>query len=250
MKNSLQSLIVPIPCYNGLYDNFDNNKILVSATDENGNVTMLDPYTYDKTTKSYTYRQTPLKNELRNYTDKDKTYDVYRGWELFETERDLMNFEIPELIANRTPLGVNLGKVFRTICDSSNISTEDIEDSIKTLDKTYFMLKEIPQTYGNISESDKQFYPSELVYRSDYMGQLNPTTKNLAFKGFNTTIESKNTIEGGQNSHITLKPRFVFMYSPATFNRDGKDLTVYNPFFYTYTDMVGDTWVLMIKIIY
>lgn len=241
MKNSLQSLIVPIPCYNGLYDNFDNNKILVSATDENGNATFENPNVYDKSIKSYIENQLPLKNELRNYTNEDKTYDTYGGWELFETERDLMNFEVPELIANRTPLGVNLGKAFRTICDSTNISTKNIEDTVSTLDKTYFMLKEIPQTYGNISESDKDFYPNELDLKSNWLNVSN--TYGIYFNNYDnpTKVEITNTIEGGQNAHVKISPSFRT-------RRPARGVTINSVYGYSITNKGdNDTWCIWEK---
>lgn len=243
-KNSLQSLITPIPCYSGLYDNFDNNKILVSATDANGNTTFENPNVYDELTKSYIDSQLPLKNELRNHVDKDKTYDTYGGWELFETERDLMNFEVPELIANRTPLGVNLGKAFRTICDNSNFTYDTLDEELGNkgfLNKTYFMLKEIPQTYGNISESDKQFYPSELYLRSPWQSLVD--RKNLSFNNYDnpTEVLSTNVIEGGKNAHIKLSPSYVIpKYQKNAFTGQNDINSVYGYSFSAHTKQ--NTW--------
>lgn len=220
--NYIHSLLVPIIGYTGLYDEFDSNKILVKSQDHNGvKVVGVEPKEYDIEQNKYIDATLPFRNETyttedTEWDDKTKTYKVtqsydnYKGWELFEVERNLHPFEVGSLTANRLPIGVNLGKTWLAICDSYNLDSSFLEDPFqKLLDKTYLTLKGTEVTNPKKAEETT-------IYESDDTPHFRSVTRymdeNKVFKFIDRNVfyvRSKDDkyVNGGNNLHLSVIPK-------------------------------------------
>lgn len=162
--------ITAIPCYNGLNDDFDNDKCLF----DHRNIlnTNADP-----------------KNDYFpiTYKDNDKTYGLYKGrWALIETPRELVEWEARDLRSSQQRVGVKFSSVFNAICDARNNGGFSIylDDEIKNSD--YFN-----NTYIMLNKPDWEEY----ISGKDIVGTLGIGSTQLESSGYLRTSEGTDIID-------------------------------------------------------
>lgn len=107
--NTISDFITFAPAYNGLYDNFDNNKFLINT---NG---------------------TQIFVGNNSVTEEDITYTTYNGYKLAETEREFTELEVKDLRSYMQRPCIRFSKLFNAICDADNNGGYSVK-----LDKTFF----------------------------------------------------------------------------------------------------------------
>lgn len=150
----LAKYITPIYLNTGLYNDFKSNRFLVSYQNIDGQPLTVpeDPYVYDSETNSYTTNKLPILNETFSYTEDKETYSNYKGWLVYETERDLHPAEANCIMSNRLPLGISLGETWSHICNNLNIDDSEVKDEVHNLlDETYVLI----ETDSDETETDK-----------------------------------------------------------------------------------------------
>lgn len=152
----LAKYITPIYLNTGLYDDFKSNRFLVSYQNIDGQPLTVpeNPYVYDSETNLYTTTKLPILNETFSYTEEGEgeTYSNYKGWIVYETERDLHPAEANCIMSNRLPLGISLGETWSHICNNLNIDDSEVKDEVhKLLDETYVLI----ETDTDENEADK-----------------------------------------------------------------------------------------------
>lgn len=155
----INKFICPIPCYQGYYDNFDSNKVIINVND-------LDLNTYDWNVEQVTgnvlnTKYTNVDGKQRNdyYTYKDK------GLLLCEMDRDVSEYEIGDLRSHYQPYGLRLKGLFDAITNKDNnggfnVNIDNIDPiEMKYLDNAYIMQDRF--SWDDIKEvSDKTIRPT------------------------------------------------------------------------------------------
>lgn len=112
--NTLQSFITFVPTYQGLYEDFDNDKVLVNMRESN-----VFPYQY-----------------MIKYVEEDGTnveYASYYGHAIVELPNGLTEWEVRDLRSYKQKPALRLSKLFQAICNPINNGGYSVE-----LDPTFF----------------------------------------------------------------------------------------------------------------
>ena len=200
--------VVFIPCYTGLYEDFDSKHMLVSTFNQNYN-----------STPSYVSDQTKLKLQLSfpdTYTEDDKTYTTldknfsasggYR-YGLVTFSRDVDPWEAGDLRINELPVGIRLSKLMEVISQPNNnggyevIWDDDIKNSYHWL-YSWIMLGKIKQDKNELNLLT--FSPS-----STYDGQY--TTINVDYNtGEGDCVITATSYDLPQNVNTVQKGNYNF----------------------------------------
>ena len=211
--------VVFIPCYTGLYEDFDSKHMLVSTFNQN--------YI---TSPSYMSEQTKLKLQSSfpdSYTENDKTYTTldknfsstggYR-YGLVTFSRDVDPWEAGDLRINELPIGIRLSKMMEVISQPNNnggyqvIWDDEIKNSYHWL-YSWIMLGKIKQDKNELNILS--FSPS-----TTYDGQY--TTINVDYQTgegdcVNTATsydlpQNVNTVQkGNYNFYLNVFPNLTFL---------------------------------------
>lgn len=257
VSNSIKSFITPIYGYTGLYDDFDSSHVLVQCQDKNGipysfnseTEAVKPPLYLDANTKSYDVTKTkPLFGEKlaseQKEGDNTVIYSNFGGWYTYEIERDLHPNEARTILANRLPLGIDLGKTWDIICSNFNIDDSDVYDKVHEIfDNTFMMLdvkKEVlDKANYYFSDEDYALYPNKDDLGDKTLLDFNSTPEDPSVKqqywgnydinqllinrNYNIYATERvtpfNVIKDDTKFHITISPILTSKYK----NPDGND---------------------------
>lgn len=114
--------VVFVPCYTGLYEDFDSKTMLVNTTIQNYNTTFIDP-----TKRQWLMQSFPDSFEQggKTYRTMDRNFNqpsqlVLDKYGLVTFSRDLDPFEAGELRINELPIAIRLSKLMNVISNPSN----------------------------------------------------------------------------------------------------------------------------------
>lgn len=181
----LESDISPIPTYNGLYEDFDNNKCMV-----------------DMTSGYVPYLQTEYKNNNKTY----KLFDDKYG--LVEMPRELVEWEIKDLRSNQQRFGLRMSTFLNAVSNPENNGGFNVvlDDEIK--DSPYYRKAYIMFGKPNFEMDDiEQDYEDPVI--------LNPFSMNFQRDDFDkSTTFSPSQIEltnlGIPNVRLNMHIDFEF----------------------------------------
>ena len=200
--------VVFIPCYTGLYEDFDSKHMLVSTFNQNYN-----------SVSSYMSEQTKLKLQSSfpdSYTEDDKTYTTldknfsstsgYR-YGLVTFSRDVDPWEAGDLRINELPIGIRLSKMMEVISQPNNnggyqvIWDDEIKNSYHWL-YSWIMLGKIKQDKNELNLLT--FSPS-----TTYDGQY--TTINVDYQtGEGDCVRTATSYDLPQNVNTVQKGNYNF----------------------------------------
>ena len=101
-RNRITDTLTFIPSYNGLYDNFDNNKVLIN--------------TYGS--RNFPYSSTTVDGV---------TYTPYNGYALGEMEKDFTEWEMRSLMSYKQRPAIKLSKFVEACCNPENNGGYEVE---------------------------------------------------------------------------------------------------------------------------
>lgn len=141
-ENDIYKFICPIPCYNGYYDSFDSNKVVI-------NVQGLDRSEY-VWGEGFDVQGNVLHTEYINVDGKDNNnYYIYGNSTLLlaELDRNVSEYEINDLRSHYQPYALRLQGLFDNICDPKNnggfiVNTDNIKDEEKEYIKNGYILQD------------------------------------------------------------------------------------------------------------
>lgn len=213
--------IVFVPCYTGLYEDFDSKHMLVSTFNQS----------YDN---SNTYMSADTKLKLKNsfpdtYTEGDETYttigrtfsstDNYT-YGLVTFSRDLDPFEAGDLRINELPIAVRLSKLMNVISQPENNGGYDViwDDEIKN---SYHWLYSWIML-GKLKQENEKINLVSFSPNTEYDGQH--TTLNLSWETGNATTVNNAThyfltensglvTKGNYNLILNVLPNITFNFN-------------------------------------
>lgn len=207
--------IVFVPCYTGLYEDFDSKHMLVSTFNQNYDSYITDD-TKLKLQKSFpdTYTE-----DNETYTTIGKTFSSTDGYKygLVTFSRDLDPWEAGDLRINELPVAVRLSKLMNVISQPENnggynvVWDDDIKNSSHWL-YSWVML-------GKMKQDKDELNLLTLSANSDYEGQY--STINVNFEnGEGTSVvnatpyflsRSTDTVsQNNYNLYLNVKPNLIF----------------------------------------
>lgn len=242
-ENDIYKFICPVPCYNGYYDGFDSNKVVINTNGLN-----LSEYNWnDNVITNGNVLNTYYKNVDGKTNNNFYTYPN-SNLVLAELERDVSEYEINDLRSHYQPYGLRLQAIFDTICNPKNnggftVNTDNIRDVEKQYIKNGYILqdrfnwddinttavnttKDIvlgKQTLSALQGSDNTY--SQVYDLTDY---VNPNASIYIFPEIQPTeftenvVKTRAAIQGGIRSYFsgytyTQKLRGVFANSVQYF---------------------------------
>lgn len=199
--------IVFVPCYTGLYENFDSKHMLVSTFNQH----------YDA---ANTYVSAETKSKLLNsfpdtYTEGDETYTTIGRtfsstdnyvYGLATFSRDLDPWEAGDLRINELPVAVRLSKLLNVISQPYNNGGYDViwDDEIKN---SYHWLYSWVML-GKLKQENEDFNFVTFLPNTQYDGQH--TTLNLNWKNGNaTTISDATPYFLARNTGLVKKGNYI-----------------------------------------
>lgn len=162
----LESDITPIPTYNGLYEDFDNNKCMV-----------------DMTSGYIPYLQSEYRNDNKTY----KLYDERYG--LVEMPREIVEWEARDLRSNQQRFGIRMSTFFNAVFNPENNGGFNVvlDDEIK--DSPYYK-----KSYIMFGKPNFEIEDIENDYEDPVI--LNPFSMNFQYNDFDqSTTFSPTQIE-------------------------------------------------------
>ena len=211
--------VVFIPCYTGLYEDFDSKHMLVSTFNQNYN-----------SVSSYMSEQTKLKLQSSfpdSYTEDDKTYTTldknfsstsgYR-YGLVTFSRDVDPWEAGDLRINELPIGIRLSKMMEVISQPNNnggyqvIWDDEIKNSYHWL-YSWIMLGKIKQdknelnllTFSPSTTYDGQYTTINVDYQTGEGDCVRTATSYDLPQNVNTVQK------GNYNFYLNIFPNLTFM---------------------------------------
>ena len=211
--------VVFIPCYTGLYEDFDSKHMLVSTFNQNYN-----------SVPSYMSEQTKLKLQSSfpdSYTEDDKTYTTldknfsstsgYR-YGLVTFSRDVDPWEAGDLRINELPIGIRLSKMMEVISQPNNnggyqvIWDDEIKNSYHWL-YSWIMLGKIKQdknelnllTFSPSTTYDGQYTTINVDYQTGEGDCVRTATSYDLPQNVNTVQK------GNYNFYLNIFPNLTFM---------------------------------------
>lgn len=211
--------VVFIPCYTGLYEDFDSKHMLVSTFNQNYN-----------SVQSYMSEQTKLKLQSSfpdSYTEDDKTYTTldknfsstsgYR-YGLVTFSRDVDPWEAGDLRINELPIGIRLSKMMEVISQPNNnggyqvIWDDEIKNSYHWL-YSWIMLGKIKQdknelnllTFSPSTTYDGQYTTINVDYQTGEGDCVRTATSYDLPQNVNTVQK------GNYNFYLNIFPNLTFM---------------------------------------
>ena len=210
--------IVFVPCYTGLYENFDSKHMLVSTFNQNYNSST--PYiTNDTKLKLQKSFPDTYTEDNETYTTIGKTFsssDAYK-YGLVTFPRDLDPWEAGDLRINELPVAVRLSKLMNVISQPENNGGYDViwDDEIKNSNHwlySWIMLGKLKQDSDNLNLVT-------LSPSTDYDGQY--TTINVDWHtGEGTSVmnatpyyipsNSSSVDKNNYNLYLNVNPNLTF----------------------------------------
>lgn len=177
--NTINDLIAFAPCYNGLYDDFDNSSILV-------NTFMSDVFKDGKTA-----------------TQDGVNYVTYNGYRMARTNREWTEWECRDLRSYMQRPCLKMSKIIDAVCDEYNnggykIRLDDtfFNDNNPYYSKAFMALPLLPTlSGGNENTEVRDLYVDTTYYNGTmHIGRYTSTLLSTTYKlGFNGTNISSNT---------------------------------------------------------
>lgn len=207
--------IVFVPCYTGLYEDFDSKHMLVSTY--NQRTSYMTDDTKSKLQKSFPDTFTDEDGTV--YTTIGKNFsssDTYK-YGLVTFSRDLDPWEAGDLRINELPVAVRLSKLMNVISQPENNGGYDViwDDDIKNSDHWLYSWVML----GKLKQDSDELNLVTLFPNTDYDGQY--TTINVDWQtGEGTSVRdaepyylSTNTTavsKGNYNLNLNVKPNLTF----------------------------------------
>lgn len=111
----IRKLICPIPCYQGYYDNFDNDVVLV-------NTIGID-------------RNSVVKKSIES---EDKWFSPWDNWTKVKLDREASNIEINDIRSHYLPYGIRLQAIYDALKNPDNNGGFEVDDSnLNDIEKKY-----------------------------------------------------------------------------------------------------------------
>lgn len=210
--------VVFVPCYTGLYENFDSKHMIVSTFNQNYN--SATPYMTNNT-KSKLQKSFPdtYTEDNETYTTIGKTFsstDSYK-YGLVTFPRDLDPWEAGDLRINELPVAIRLSKLMNVISQPENNGGYDViwDDEIKNSNHwlySWIML-------GKLKQDSDELNLVTLSPSSDYDGQY--TTIDVEWHtGEGTSVvnatpyylpsNTNSVAKGNYNLYLNIKPNLTF----------------------------------------
>lgn len=210
--------IVFVPCYTGLYEDFDSKHMLVSTFNQHYNSST--PYmTNDTKLKLQKSFPDTYTEDNETYTTIGKTFsssDTYK-YGLVTFSRDLDPWEAGDLRINELPVAVRLSKLMNVISQPENNGGYDViwDDDIKNSNHWLYSWVML----GKLKQDSDELNLLTISPNTDYDGQY--TTINVDWQtGEGTSINdatpyflARNTgsvSKGNYNLNLNVKPNLTF----------------------------------------
>lgn len=211
--------IVFIPCYTGLYEDFDSKHMLVSTFNQNYNslTNYLSSDTKSKLQKSFP--DTYTDSEGDTYTTIGKTFsssDVYR-YGLVTFSRDLDPFEAGDLRVNELPVAIRLSKLMNVISNPNNNGGYEIVWDSEIKNSNYWLYSWI--MLGKLKQDKEDLNLLTFSPDSTYDGQF--TTINVDWQtGEGTSVRNATSYDiptnasgvtkNNYNLYLNVNPNLTF----------------------------------------
>lgn len=196
--------ITAVPCYNGYYEDFDNDKCLI----DHGNQ-IFDISTYFPST----------------YTEDNKTYGLFNNkYNIVEMPRELVEWEVRDLRASKQRVGVKFSSIFDAICDARNNGGFNV-----VLDEEFKETDYFKNTYVMLNSPQWDEYDS----KNSVIGNINMNPENSS--ELSATVDLTNT-NGGifdftemSDARVKLNMSFQFGFkNPSSNDENRYGATSYN----------------------
>lgn len=187
--------VVFVPCYTGLYEDFDSKHMIVNTYVNSGYET---PETISKLNTAFPNSLTDEEGET--YTTLDKTFSStgYYKYGLVTFSRDIDPWEAGDLRVNELPVAVRLSKLMNVISNSQNnggyevIWDDEIKNSYQWL-YSWVLLGKLKQDREEFNAG--VFYP------------------NQTYNDQKTIINVNTTTPGGSNGKVTVQQATTYNLS-------------------------------------
>lgn len=114
-NNDIRKIICPIPCYQGYYDNFDNDVVLCEISGLSSDSVLGKSIIAD-----------------------DNRYNDWDGWVKAKLDREVSNFEINDIRSHYLPYAIRMQSVYDAIKNPLNNGGFDVDDTnISDIEKKY-----------------------------------------------------------------------------------------------------------------
>lgn len=132
-ENDIYKFVCPVPCYNGFYDDFDSNKVVINTN----RLTMNEYYWGDSSQTGGNVLNTYYKQVDGKLYNDFYTYPG-SGLLLAELDRDVSEYEINDLRSHYQPYALRLKGIFDAICNPKNNGGFKVNtDNINPIEKKY-----------------------------------------------------------------------------------------------------------------
>lgn len=211
-----------VPCYTGLYEDFDSKHMLVSTY--NHGYSIMPQETKDSLLRAFpdSYTDYSDSSEGTEYTTLGNTFsstDTYR-YGLVTFSRDLDPWEAGDLRVNELPVAVRLSKLMTVISDPSNnggynvVWDEDIKQSYHWLYGWVMMgkLNQESESFSTLTFAPSQQYDGQnSVIDVSWTGNISPATaQDVSSYFLDSNMSEIGTVKAGKyNMYINVLPRLV-----------------------------------------
>lgn len=203
--------VVFVPCYVGLYDDFDSNHMLVSTFNQNYMNAPLSTTTRQKLRD--VFKDSIIEDDIA-FTTLDSSFSslgAYR-YGLATFSRDLEPSETGDFRINELPVAIRLSKLLWAITRPENCNGYEVEWSQSILNSLQFLygwvlLGKLKSTKEKVEKIIfKSYVPNNTTihYKQDDQGQ-NSSSSGSSDILYNSTLDS-----GSYNFNLTIKPKLSF----------------------------------------
>lgn len=203
--------VVFIPCYSGLYDDFDSKHMLVSVFNQNYTGSPMSSTT--KQILNNTFKDSIVDDGV-TYTTLDKEFSstgAYR-YGLATFSRDLDPSEAGDLRINELPAAIRLSKLLWAITRPENCGEYEVEWSQTILNSLHFLygwvlLGKLKTTNDSI---EQVFFNNLVVNNTTITYNQNNQGQNSTCTGSSNEIYNSSVQSGKYNFKLVVKPKLSF----------------------------------------
>lgn len=217
--------VVFVPCYTGLYNDFDSKHMIVSTFNQNYAQSPMSTQTKNNLFASFPERvdedgniiQPGLEPSGTYYSTLDAQYNssgAYR-YGLATFSRDIEPSEAADLRVNELPVAIRLSKLLWAITRPENCGGYEVEWSPTILNSLHFLygwvlLGKLQTTLDTLAMSDIKEYAignKTISYAPQNQGSTSTTTADLYATLYNSTLGAYKYV-----FKLEVKPKFTFTY--------------------------------------
>lgn len=215
-NTDIRKLICPIPCYQGYYDNFDNDVVLVNTLGIDNNSVV-----------------------KKSIDSENKFYSPWSNWTKVKLEREVSNIEINDIRSHYLPYGIRLQAIYDALKKPENNGGFEFDDSnLNDIEKKYIYEGYIMQNpfewddvnANNINttikpnwSADRASLSNRIIYseKIDVSNYVNPNAALYVMPRINFnwdigTLHTQAQIYGGWYKLRTYLPGNIYLIKHAT----------------------------------